>query len=241
MEKSFRIAIRCTWFAAGLCICCFFAMALLPKFGVDWREHLFFLFFSIPALLFCLFLLPFLYYYQKKHLAGAKELLGGKFMARWHYENDEWMQFAENEWKRTQRTALWTPAGIVTGVVVLGYLFKGWTFNDYIHILPWITALAVVGALLMYFIGFSNYKRMMKKKGEVFIGESGLYFNEAYYAWNVFGAKLGRVDLIPGEPAMLQFEILYASRTGTRPSDIRVPVPRAHRKEAAAIASKLSA
>ena len=241
MEKSFRIAIRATWISAGVCICCILAMIFLPKIGVDWREHLFFLFFSVPLFLFCLLLLPFLYYYRKKYLSGARELLEGNFLARWHYDNDEWNRFAESEWKRTQRRALWTPASVVAGVVVLGYLFKGWTLDDYKVILPWIFALAVVGALLMYVVGLNNFRRMMKKTGEVFIGESGLYFNDTYYTWNVFGAKLGKVDLIQGDPVMLQFEILYASKTGTRPSDIRVPVPRAHQKEAAKIVTRLSA
>ncbi len=241
MEKSFRAAIRVALIVAGICICCFLAIFLLPKFGIDWREHLFFLFYSVPAFLFCLFLLPFLFYYRKKYLSGAKELLDGNCLARWNYDNDEWNQFAETEWKRTQRSALWTPVGIVAGIVVLGYLFKGWTFDDYKIILPWVFALAVVGAFLIYYTGLNSYRKMLKKRGEVFIGESGLYFNDAYHTWNVFGARLGNVELIGDDPAILQFEILYTSRTGTRPSEIRVPVPRAHRKEAATIAAKLSA
>ncbi len=240
MEKSFRTAIRVTWILTAVCLLATGAMFVLPKFGIDWREHFSWLFFSAPVLFFCFFLLPLLYYYRKRYLTGEKELLQGEQLARWHYHPDEWKKFAETEWLRTRKQAMWTPAGVVVGVVVLGYLFKGWGADEFSVVLPWILAIAVVVALLMYSYGLRNYKKSVKKVGEVFIGKSGLYFNDAYYTWNVVGTKLGKVELLEGDPRILQFEILYASKTGPRPSEIRVPVPRAHEQEAEKIIQKLS-
>lgn len=241
MEKTFRTAIRVTWALVGICIVAFLTMFMLPKFGIDWREQFFWLFFSIPLFLFCLILQPLLYYYRKKYLRGARELLDGKFLVHWHYQQNEWNRFAESEWRRTKKKAMWMPLGITFGLIVLGYLLKGWTIDDFKVILPWIIALAVLGALLTYFYGLSNYKKSLKKVGEVYIGKTSVYFIDTFYTWDVFGARLGKVELLAEDPAILQFEILYAGRYGSRPVDVRVPVPRAHAKEAADIAAKFSA
>ncbi|HEY6951165.1 MAG TPA: hypothetical protein VI758_02090 [Bacteroidota bacterium] len=240
MEKTYRVWIQATWTVVVASLIGSISMMVMRMQGIPWQEHWFFLFFSIPLLLFGLILLPLLYHFRKKFMKGVQELVNGKHLAHWHYDPEEWNHFVEEEWSRTKTKAVWMPFSIVAGVIVLGYLFKGWGVEEFKVMLPWIFGLATIVALLMYSFGLRTHRKGLGKVGEVFIGEKAVQFNGTYYSWDAFGMKLGKVELLNGQPAVLQFEIQSLGRYGTNTSDVRVPVPRHHEKEAEAIVAKLS-
>lgn len=76
--------------------------------------------------------------------------------------------------------------------------------------------------------------------GEVFIGDRAVQFNGNYCTWDYFGAKLGKVELLTADPPILQFEIRQIGRYGSKSTEVRVPVPRKHEKEAAELVLKFS-
>lgn len=240
MGNSYRTWIRTTWAIAALSAVALLAMIVLSRLRIDWQAHWFYLFFSIPALLFCAIFLPVLYYYRKKYEKGLSELVGGKYLAHWQYDPDEWNRFVEREWGRTKKKAAWYPIGILGGVIVLGYVFKGWGVDEFKVILPWIFGLAVFAALTMLYIGQRAYRRGLEKVGEVFIGESAVQFGATYFTWDSFGTKLGKVELLKGDQLILQFEIRQISRYGSRSSEIRVPVPRDRIDEAEKLVQRFS-
>ena len=232
MEKSFRIWLRVVWILTTLSVLAILWVVIVAYSGHEWRDYLALLLFSVPMLFFSAIILPMLYYYRKKYTKAADELMGGKYLAHWTYEPDEWNRFVEGEWSRTKKKALWTPFGIVAVVIVLGYLFKGWGVDDFKIILPWIFGLSIIVAILMYYFGQRTYNKRMEKVGEVFIGDRAVQFNGNYCSWDYFGAKLGKVELLKTDPPVLQFEIRQIGRYGTRSSEVRVPVPRKHENEA---------
>ncbi len=241
MEKSFRIWLQVVWVLTILSVLAILWVVILAYEGFDWRSYFALLLFSVPMLFFSAILLPTLYYYRKKYTKGVDELMSGKYLAHWTYEPDEWNRFAEGEWNRTREKALWTPFGIAGGVIFLGYLFKGWGIDDFKIVLPWILGLSILIAIFMYYFGLRTYNKGKENVGEVFIGDRAVQFNGNYCSWDYFGAKLGKVELIKADPPVLQFEIRQIGRYGTRSSEVRVPVPRKHAKEAENIVLKFSA
>ncbi len=228
------------WTVAILSVLSILGVVLMALEGLDWRAYLLFIFIPGMLLILSIIVIPLLYYYRKKYAKGTKELTDGKYLAHWKYEPDEWNRFVEGEWTRTKKKALWMPFGIVAGVVVLGYLFKGWGIDDFKLMLPWIFGLAVFAAILVYLYGRRTYQKGLEKVGEVYIGERAVQFNETYTTWDFFGGKLGKVQLLDGDPPILQFEILQISRYGNKSSDVRVPVPRNHESEARKLAARFS-
>jgi hypothetical protein len=240
VEKSFRIWLRVVWILTILSVLAILWVVVVAYAGHEWRDYVALLLFSVPMLFFSAFILPMLYYYRKKYTKGADELMGGKYLAHWTYEADEWNKFVEGEWKRTKKQAIWTPFGIIAVVIVLGYLFKGWGVDDFKIILPWILGLSIIVAIFMYYVGRRTYRKGIEKVGEVFIGDHAVQFNGNYCTWDYFGAKLGKVELLKADPPILQFEIRQIGRYGSKSTEVRVPVPRKHEKEAAELVLKFS-
>ena len=241
MERSFRIWLQVGWTVAVLSVLSILGVVLMALEGLDWRAYLLFALIPILVLFICIIAIPMLYHYRNKYAKGSKELTEGKSLAHWHYDPVEWNLFAEGEWSRTKKKALWMPFGIIAGVVVLGYLFKGWGIEDFKLLLPWILGLAVGAALLLYVYGLRVYKKRLESVGEVFIGDRAVLFNGTYYTWDFLGGSLGTVELLEGDPPILQFEIRQIGRYGNRSSEVRVPVPRKHEEEAKKLVAKFSA
>jgi hypothetical protein len=232
--------IRVTWGIIAICLLAFLAMFILPRMGIDWRVDHFYLFFSIPVSAFCGFLLLLLYYYQHTYAKGAQELLAGKYLVHWKYDKEEWTRFIANEWKRNKRRAIWVPLSSVAGVVVLGSILYGLTEYEFKQFMPWILGLAAFSVALIYGVGLNNYNKSRKKIGELYVGETSLYFNEMYFMWDTFSTSLGGVRVLAGNPKILEFEILQISKTGYRSFEIRVPIPHAHEKDAVDLIKKLT-
>ena len=240
VERSFRIWLQVAWTVAILSLLSILGVMIVAIEGLDWRAYLLFVLIPGMLLILSIIVIPMLYYYRKKYAKGIKELTEGKHLAHWKYNPEEWNRFVEGEWARTKKKALWMPFGIVAGVVVLGYLFKGWGIDDFKVILPWIFGLAVFAAMLVYLVGRRTYQKGLEKVGEVYIGERAVQFNETYSTWDFLGGKLGKVEFLQGDPSILQFEILQISRYGNKSSEVRVPVPHNHEEEAKQLAAKLS-
>jgi len=240
VQKTYDKWIRIAWIVTIPALAGLSWIILLSLTGGDWKRQSIVLLASCFVLFFSVFLLPMLYYYRKKYSKSDNELLGGKHLAHWTYEQDEWERFVREEWKRARKKALAYPFGIIFAVPILGYFFKGWGVDEVKMIMPWIAGLAVFAGLVLLTAGWRKYQRGVQNVGETFVGEDAVMFNGTYYPWVGFGIKLGKVELLKGEPSVLQFEIRSLGRYGNNSSEVRIPVPRRHEGEAEKIARRLS-
>lgn len=177
---------------------------------------------------------------SKEYTKSENNLVESRHLAHWKYDADEWDRFTAHEWKTARNNAFWYPVGIVIVVAAFGYFFKGWGFEELKNVMPWIFALAVAIGLIILAIAQRSRKKSLQNVGETYIGEDAIQFNGKYYPWVGFGLKLGKVIFLKGDPSMLEFEIKRLTRYGYTPSEIRVPVPRAHQEEAERIVQKFS-
>ena len=170
--------------------------------------------------------------------AGVKQ----NHWARWQYSQDEWQSFTEREWARTKRKVKTVPLQTLAGGLVIGLLLA-WRAKDvtlgqglifgFVLGIP----IAILIAVTTYLTGKSTYKKRLSAAGGVYIGPKGVYQDGTYSTWDQFGVKLNEVNLEPGDPSVVHFEI-----KGHRGAiqEVRVAVPRGREQEAMELVQRFS-
>jgi hypothetical protein len=179
---------------------------------------------------------------SRSYLAGMRDLLAGHTWARWRYSPEEWRRFAEAEWARTRREARRGPlyslalAGIIGGVLgLLGQSLAAGLATGGI-----VCAAGLVTSAGIWLAGRWRYRRRDAGAGEILIGPDGSYSRGRYTAFRAFNLRLSRIEVEPGDPSTLLVVTESWSQHGAKSSqETRLPIPRAHEPEAAALAVRL--
>ena len=85
----------------------------------------------------------------------------------------------------------------------------------------------------MRFAGWRRYQRMRECVGETYIGEDAVYCDGQYWTWTMPGCSLAGMELVPGRPAVLIFNLMvYYPKGGVVKQPYRAPVPLGREAEA---------
>ena len=240
MNRPYDKAIRTSWLIVIVGLLIVVAAVVLRKFGIVWWMESFELSFLLAFILLALVCLPMFYYMRKKAAAGVHEITEeGKFWLHWTYDPLTWEKYSEAEWKLAKRNATTLPLGGAVVIVVIEFIAgmsTGEVISDW-----WIPAgIAVLVGLGAYLSGFASYKKNLKAISETYVGPSGILFRGGFMTWKMFGARLGTVKVEPGDPSILEVDIVYAGR-GSRTLEVRLPIPPGEEQRAEEVVAKLNA
>lgn len=171
-----------------------------------------------------LLMLPFMAHSGRKALREIQDLLAGNHWAHSRYAEDEWRRFADAERARTQRKArkltrqlfvilflfiflLALSQGAPLAAAFLGAALAG-------------LGIGLLVGFLVHRFGRSTYNRRLTALGEVYIGPHSLYQEGRYHTWRGLGTSLEKVEVQPGDPAVLHFEVLVSSGRSSRAHEI---------------------
>lgn len=188
------------------------------------------------AVFLAVILVPMMHSTGKKQVATMTALTKGEnLLVHWHFDQDEWTKYMENEHSRGVRQArsvfLWS-----LGIALILMLVIVW-FADAANptglAVGAITAAAVSAFLggLLYWSAKAEYRRNQQGVGEVYVGPTCVYFAGRFYTWEGRMAELTRVVYEPGDPSVVEFNWKYKGGEGSHQS-VRVPVPRGREEEA---------
>jgi hypothetical protein len=163
---------------------------------------------------------------------------GGKILAHWTYPPDQWQDYTEVELKdqkENNKVLFLITAGWAVLFGVLFLIFGGEAGRVVLLVM---VGLILVLAVFAFGMPRRWYRRQKDRFGEVWIGEDGVYFQDAFTQWNHGGARLDKVEIIDkptGAPMRLGFEISFPSRMGVQDQTLRIPIPRGREAEAQAV------
>ncbi|HVS34924.1 MAG TPA: hypothetical protein VMS17_05040 [Gemmataceae bacterium] len=177
-----------------------------------------------------------------------KRFQKGDYLVHWTYTEEEWLSFAEMEWRRRRRETGRAPlVGLLIGgfsglfcggaagyglmenvpAVALGAVIGGAAFALLGGLLGWL------GGAAARYAGWRTYQRMQKYVGETYIGADAAYCGETFWSWTMPNMALVRMELIPGDPAVLVFTLrVHMPKGGAALYSYRAPAPAGREEEA---------
>lgn len=174
--------------------------------------------------------------YWQYGVAQRQVLAGQNVLAHWQYDPETWRRYAGAEFQREQadkRRLFW----ITTALLVV--TFGGCGILDS-EVAGWMAGVGASVIALLAFFAFVlprvNYRRNLKRVGNVTIATNGIDMNGAFMPWDRLGGRLEGVQLCQQEdPPLLAFEVSYPARTGRQQTTINVPIPPGQEAEAARV------
>lgn len=143
-------------------------------------------------------------------------LLASEAWVQWHLSPEEYQHFVADERRRFERQA----TGYGLAGLVLGLAFGG-ILNDWLLGLIMFGIFLGVAIVILTMVRPSAGARNPAAR-EVRIGARGVHLLGGYVPLQGPGTRPFKVQLQPGDPAVLRFDV----RTGRRVDEVRVPVPR---------------
>ena len=179
-------------------------------------------------------------FYWARAATLQKILAGENLLAHWRYEPGQWQRYAEAELERTgsdKRSLFWLIA-VISAVV--GGIFYIADPKGGIWVVVVLAGLLVLLAILAFVLPRVEYNRNRQSVGEALIAPEGVYLNGRFHTWNRLGSRLVGVSLVEGDPAAIELQIAYPSRTGTQVDTVRVPIPRGQEAAAQQVMARLA-
>lgn len=166
---------------------------------------------------------------------------GEGLLAHWTYQPDEWLQYAETEY-RTEKHYKKILLLIISGfALVVGI---GATIADQesgIGVLVVMLAVIVILSFTAWFTSWYNHRQNLEYPGEAYISKDGIYLNKQLHLWNQMLAYLGSVEYVEETPPLLVFAYFAPTRVGLEGREVRVPVPRGQEAKAREILEQFQA
>jgi hypothetical protein len=195
----------------------------------------------------CGIVAPILHVTGKKQIREIQALLAGEnLLAHWTFDQDEWGRYTQNEHDRglnqAKKTALWTFV-IALGVMVLISLFAGALTSPvvWLVILGVAVFFTVIFGGLLYIGAQSNYATNRRGAGEVYIGQTAVYFGTRLHTWKGAYTSLRKVLFELGDPSVVEFQYRVGTGDNASLQEVRIPVPRGRETEAQEVANSFSA
>lgn len=183
---------------------------------------------------------PILWFSGRKQVKEMTALLAGQGLrVHWTFDQDEWSRYTANEYargmKETRTVAIWTFTGLFGLFVVIDFFSGEVSALTVLLGLGLGLAFAALLGGIGYLVTKATHARNLKGAGEVFIGETSIYFGTKFYTWSGVLADLSEVKFDPGDPSVVHFQIHYGTGNTSNYVDVRVPVPRGREDEAQAL------
>jgi hypothetical protein len=178
-------------------------------------------------------------FYWVRSATLQRILAGQNLLVHWRYEPGQWQRYAEAEFERNKadkRSLFWLIAVIMA---VVGTVFYIGDPEGGFWVVVVLTGLLALLAILAFVVPRLDYNRNRQSVGEALISPEGVYLNGRFHIWNRLGSRLTSVSLVEGDPAAIEFEIAYPSRTGTQVYTVRVPIPRGQEEVAQQVIAHL--
>lgn len=165
---------------------------------------------------------------------------GKDLLAHWTYPREEWVAYAEAEYKRERK---WKTQ-LFWIVAVMALLAGGgcFIFDQEAGGVVFLVMLGLVAiiAFVAFFTSWYNYRQNLRYNGEAFIAPYAVYLNRQLHTWNSLAAWLESVELKDEKQPYLQFRYMAPTRTGLQSYDANVPVPKGKEEEARALLEKFT-
>jgi hypothetical protein len=239
-KKGFRRVIVVTWIILGICLASFLARYILSIMNIDWTDKAFFLVYSVPVFIFGSLFLLMMYASRSTYSKDSNELLKGEYLVHWKYEEDEWIRFVTNEWKRLRKRSITVPSMFAALFIVIGLGSDLTTFVESGTLVIWVLLIMAMVSALALGYNHKSYRKNLLSEREVYIGKKGVYVHGQFASWEVSGARLGNVQFSPKDSSVIEFDIPTVGRFGSQPNILRVPVPSGAESEAKDVVQKFA-
>jgi len=168
----------------------------------------------------------------------GKILNGSGLLAHWTYSQDEWQQYAEEEYQRQKSSSKGLFIIIAVISLVIGIVFfvadpryGKWVFFSMVGLIALI-------AFVAWFTAFYNHQQNKNNRGEVFFTPDAVYINQQLHDFKSLNAKLENVTLKGKGQQYIEFTYSAPTRTGRQDYQARAPVPRGKDEEARKLVEK---
>ncbi len=174
--------------------------------------------------------------------ARLRRLLDGQgLLARWSYSPVEWQAYAGAEQREqlAENRGLWL---FMAGMCLfLGAAF--WLIDPEAGLFVLLVMLALTALLAAAAFGLPRLRRQRRlrqqdSQAEAWLGATGVYFDGAFFPWDLWESRLLKVDLqqaASSAPAFLRFHLLHVISFGIQNQVLLVPVPTGRLAEAQAL------
>ncbi len=179
--------------------------------------------------------------YGSRARALDRLLAGEGLLAHWTYQPDEWLQYAETEY-RTEKELKKILALIISGfalVVSIGFIIAD--RESGIGVLIVMLALIAMVSFLAWSTSWYNHRQNLRYPGEAYISKDGVYLNTQLHLWTHLLAYLDSVKYVEDIMPLLVFAYFAPTRAGLEGRDVRVPVPRGQEAKAREIVEEMQA
>lgn len=179
-------------------------------------------------------LLPFIGHANRKHEKQIEEMRAGNYLVRWDLDRDQWLAFIEDE--KEKATELVSTSAVVCTVIALLVGIPLWSVLGPLGYVAIVVGACAAGYLFGKLLTFCRRRNLENWNHETFftvIGYDGLFFNNAFYPYSVFGSGLESVEKMETESmTYLTFTFFNQTNDGKNEYQRRVPVPRGKEEEA---------
>jgi hypothetical protein len=186
-------------------------------------------------------------WYARRVRRRLRRFQKGDYLVYWTFTQEEWEDFARDEFARCVRVASGPPLlglflGSLPGAVLggcAGAIFCGDVVSAVLFGLLGAVALGSVGAgidaLIRAVIRGSAGRcrqRVLSSPREAYIGTDAAYCAGRYWSWKAFATWLGGIRLVEGALGAMEFRVCTQVRGSVVEHRFRVPLPETRLAEA---------
>jgi hypothetical protein len=165
---------------------------------------------------------------------------GTDLLAHWTYPQEQWLEYAQQEYKREKasKTTLFWVIAVISVLVGLGFFL--FDHKAGLAVLLGMLALIAIIALAAWFTTWYNYRQNLKYLGETYITPNAVYLNRQLHIWKSLGSWLESVEIKDTTNPYLEFKYMALTRTVVQEYNVNVPIPRGKEQEAREILGKFT-
>ncbi len=160
-----------------------------------------------------------------------------QWLARWHYDQWTWQEYAQRERSRHYWTIAKWSIPILLIAAFVSYLWLQ-TFGQRI-LWPMLAVMGINLLALLVQNAVLPYYRILKTAPEAIITADGLYIGGSAYFWRQGNASLRSLNFVPGQPNTLDFALCIRKGRNSSTQTIRVPVPVGNEAQAQQVIARL--
>lgn len=147
----------------------------------------------------------------------------GQWLARWHYDQWGWQEYAQRERSRRYWTIAKWSLPILLIATFVSYMWLQ-TLGQRI-LWPMLTVMGVNLLALLVQTGILPYYRILNTAPEAIITADGLCIGGSAYFWRQGNASLRALNFVAGQPNTLDFTLRIRKGRNSSTQTVRVPVP----------------
>lgn len=166
-----------------------------------------------------------IFIFKKRSDAIDRALENKKYIARWHFSEQDWEKFIDLEYsyRSSEKKEIFFFLSIITAIVF--FLFIAFVNEAKLIMLLVMISLVILYAFMAFFVPYIMYKYHRKGDAEVLILEKGILLNKQFHTWDVPMSELASAKIQKTPYPHLQIVYNFVDRMGERAYTIIVPIP----------------